>query len=659
MMDVIRDILINIILLFGLVFIISLSNSRIQFKHKWMNVSFGMVIGLVTIIIMLNAWEMQTGVFFDTRSVMIGVTSLFFSYSTSLIAAIIAIAYRIYLGGSGALAGSLSIFSALIIGWIWKYYIYQKIKMNKYLSFYLFGLFIHIFVILSQFAQPYPQSIQAIRNVGLIILIAFPIATMLLSIAVLNHEERIQTQQMIVLSEKKYRSLIDNSKLGIIQYNKDGVIEIANEAFASILTADVKDLMGLNMLDLPNKELVEKVKESLSGELSIFEGYYESYLTKKKFPGRSQFSPILENDEVIGGIGIIEDLSQEYESKQRINELTHFDNLTDLFNRTTFDIYILNQKNLSKLPISIIIFDVNSLQIINTSFGYDIGNKVLSRIAQSMKETLKDNKSSNLFRIGGDEFACIMPLTTREEAEEIAKDIKDKVKEIEDFDFTISLSYGVDTSVSSNQALSETYNQALINMSSNKIYDGSSISMKTIDLIMGTLFEKSKREKMHSERVSQIAKEIAKLYNLGTAFINRVELAGRLHDIGKINISEDILDKPGKLNDQEWKKILKHPESGFRILSTVPEYLDIANIVLTHHERYDGKGYPRGISGHNIPLESRIISLADAYDAMTELRTYRMPLTEDQAIEEIILNKDKQFDPEVVDKFLFYKNQIQ
>lgn len=656
-MQIIRDILINIILLFGLVFIISLSNTTIQFKKKWMNPLFGVVIGLVTIIIMMNAWEMQPGTFFDTRSVMIGVTSLFFSYTTSLIAAIIAISYRIYIGGSGVLAGSLSIFFALVIGWVWKRYIYHKVKINKFLNLYLFGLSIHIFVILSQFANPYPDSIEAIQNVGLIMIITFPLATMLLSIAVLNHENRILTQQLIVRNEKKYRSLIDNSKLGIIQYNKEGVIEIANQAFANILTANINDLIGLNMLDLPNKELVEKVKESLSGELSIFEGYYESYLTKKKFPGRSQFSPILENNEVIGGIGIIEDLSKEYESKQRINELTHFDNLTNLFNRTTFDIYILNQKNLSKLPVSIITFDVNSLQIINSSFGYEVGNQVLSRIAQSMRETLKDHKSSNLFRIGGDEFACIMPLTTHEEAEQIAKDIKDSIKEIDDFDFTISISYGVDSTDNSSQTLSDTYNQALINMSSNKIYDGSSISMKTIDLIMGTLFEKSKREKMHSERVSQIAKEIAKQFNLGTAFTNRVELAGRLHDIGKINISEEILDKPGKLNEQEWKKILKHPESGFRILSTVPEYLDIANIVLTHHERYDGQGYPKGLSGHNIPLESRIISLADAYDAMTEQRTYRMPLTEDEALEEIIQNKGKQFDPEVVDKFIFYKNQ--
>lgn len=656
-MDILRDILVNIILLFGLVFIISLSNSTIHAKKKWMHVLFGINIGIITIIIMMNAWEMRPGLFFDTRSVMIAVTSLFFSYTTSILAALIAIVYRIYIGGSGVIAGSLSIVCALLIGWLWKRYIYKKVKINRFLNLYLFGLSVHIFVILSQFAQPYPQSIEVIKNIGLIMVLFYPIASLLLSIAIINNESRLISNQLIRHSEKKYRSLIDNSKVGIIQYSKDGVIEIANQAFADIIGTKVENLQGLDMMKLPEKDLVREIERSLEGELTVIEGYYNSYLTNRKVPGRAQFSPIIENNKVVGGIGFIEDLTKEYKSQEEINELRHIDVLTGLFNRSTFDTYILNHRNLAKLPLSIIVFDVNSLQIINASFGFEVGNQVLVVIAKTMKDVLKDNMSSNIFRIGGDEFACILPLTTYNSAEEIARKIKDAIKDIEQFNFTISISYGIDTCQSQKQNLSSVYNQALVNLSSNKIYDGSSISTKTIDLIMATLFEKSKREKMHSERVSKIAKEIAKYFNLGTAFINRVELAGRLHDIGKINIAEEILDKPGKLNDQEWKKIRKHPESGFRILSAVPEYLDIANIVLTHHERYDGKGYPKGLSGHNIPLEARIISLADAYDAMTEERTYRLPLSENEAIEEIIVNKGKQFDPEVVDYFLKHKNE--
>jgi diguanylate cyclase (GGDEF)-like protein/PAS domain S-box-containing protein len=651
-METLRDILINIILLFGLVFMISLSNSRIKFKHRWMDVVFGLMIGLVTIFIMLNAWEMQEGVFYDTRSVMIGVTSLFFSYITGFVAAVTAVAYRIYVGGAGVYAGVLSILLSLLIGWIWKVYIDKKLKFNRFLKLYLYGVIIHIFVVLSQFFLPYPDNITVIKNVGIIMLTFFPIATMLLGIAVWNHEKRITSKEKILQSERKYRSLINSSKLGIIQFNDSGEIEIANQAFADILSTEIEKLIGLNMFELPNKKLVNRVKQALNGEIAIYDGYYQSYLTKKTFPARVQFSPIYMDNKISGGIGIIEDLTEDYKNKEKIQELLRIDNLTKLNNRATFDSYILSHQPALNYPISIITFDINTFQVINTSFGYEMGNNVLIKIGETLLDYAKNNANIDAFRIGGDEFALILTNTEINEADDIGKEIKNIISKLDDFNFVINISYGVDETDNLDKSLSETYNQSLVDLNSNKIYDGSSISIKTIDLIMTTLFEKNKRERMHSERVSYISKKIAEKFNLGTAFTNRVELAGRLHDIGKINISEEILDKPGKLTDREWKSIKKHPESGFKILSSVPEYLDIANIVLTHHERYDGKGYPRGISGHNIPLEARIICVADAYDAMIEERPYRLSLTEDQAIKELIDNKGTQFDPEVVDKFI-------
>ncbi|MGE4572674.1 MAG: HD domain-containing phosphohydrolase [Candidatus Izemoplasmatales bacterium] len=653
-MIILRDILINIILLFGLVFIISLTNSKIKLKNRLFDFIFGIVIGLITIFIMINAWQMATGVFFDTRTVMISVTALFFSPITSFIATLVAIAYRIYIGGPGVYAGVLSLITALGVGWVWKNYIQNKLKIHKYLQYYLFGILVHIFMLISQLAIPYPQNFEVIKNIGLIVLIFYPIATMILCIAIVNHEKSVTANILIEKSEKKYRSLIDNSKLGIIQFNSEGVIEIANQAFVSILDAKKSDLINLDMLKLPNKQLVLRVKESLSGQISLYEGYYESSLTGKVFPTRVQFSPIFQEDKVIGGIGVVEDLTEQFKNQQQIRELTQLDNLTKLYNRASFDTFILNPDNMKELPIAIATFDINTFQIINTSFGYDVGNQVLVEIANQIKNITDDLDDVIPYRIGGDEFALIFTSANLDQANKITEKVKEQINQIDLFDFNVNMSYGIDYISDKGKSISETYNQALINMNSNKIYDGSSISIKTIDVIMATLFEKSKREKMHSERVSVIAREIAKLYELGTAFTNRVELAGRLHDIGKINIAEEILDKPARLNESERKKINKHPESGFRILSSVPEYLDIANIVLSHHERFDGLGYPKGVKGHNIPLESRIIAVADAFDAMTEQRTYRIPLTIEEAIEELKSNKASQFDPEVVDKFIIY-----
>jgi len=125
-----------------------------------------------------------------------------------------------------------------------------------------------------------------------------------------------------------------------------------------------------------------------------------------------------------------------------------------------------------------------------------------------------------------------------------------------------------------------------------------------------------------------------------------------LHDIGKIAIDEAILNKPGKLTDEEWETIKRHPEIGFRIISTAPEYSEIARDILSHHERFDGKGYPRGLKGEEIPIRARIVSIADAYDAMISKRTYRDPLSKEDAVNEIKRCSGTQFDPELVKIFV-------
>ena len=134
--------------------------------------------------------------------------------------------------------------------------------------------------------------------------------------------------------------------------------------------------------------------------------------------------------------------------------------------------------------------------------------------------------------------------------------------------------------------------------------------------------------------------------------IKELEMTGLLHDIGKISIDEGILNKPGKLTNDEWNEIKKHPEIGYRILSTVNELAEIAEYVLSHHERWDGKGYPRGLKGDKISFESRIIALADTYDAMTSNRAYRKAISKEIVLDEIKRCAGTQFDPELAGVFI-------
>jgi HD-GYP domain-containing protein (c-di-GMP phosphodiesterase class II) len=141
---------------------------------------------------------------------------------------------------------------------------------------------------------------------------------------------------------------------------------------------------------------------------------------------------------------------------------------------------------------------------------------------------------------------------------------------------------------------------------------------------------------------------MGEVMNLPQTTLQELELLGVLHDIGKIGVPDSILNKPGKLDEDEWVVMKRHSEIGSRITQSVPEFDRISDYILSHHERWDGKGYPRGLKGEEIPIQSRILSIVDAYDAMTSERPYHSPMTHEDALQELIKNAGKQFDPELI-----------
>ena len=164
----------------------------------------------------------------------------------------------------------------------------------------------------------------------------------------------------------------------------------------------------------------------------------------------------------------------------------------------------------------------------------------------------------------------------------------------------------------------------------------------------------------HSERVTKYSVAIARAMRLSERRIQAIEYAGFLHDMGKIGISHDILEKPGSLTEDEWRSMREHPAIGARIVSDLDFLTGAREVVLYHHERYDGKGYPEGLVGEEIPLEARIAKVADAFDAMMSDRPYRAALGLDKAMDELDRGKGTEFDPAVVDTFtgLVEKGQL-
>jgi len=160
----------------------------------------------------------------------------------------------------------------------------------------------------------------------------------------------------------------------------------------------------------------------------------------------------------------------------------------------------------------------------------------------------------------------------------------------------------------------------------------------------------------HSKRVADISAAIARELNLSQDKINKLELAGLVHDIGKIGINESILNKPSSLTDTEFEQVRRHPEIGEHILSPIVDAVEILESVRNHHERYDGKGYPDALQKEQITLGARILAVSDAYEAMTSERPYRSKMSDKKACEEIRRNRGLQFDPEVVDAFMMSKS---
>ena len=222
----------------------------------------------------------------------------------------------------------------------------------------------------------------------------------------------------------------------------------------------------------------------------------------------------------------------------------------------------------------------------------------------------------------------------------------------------LSISYGISVQ-KDKEDLNETINIAETDLYKNKLFESSSHRNESIKTILNTLKTKDVYSEVHSNRVADMCKQMGKKMGMTKQELNLLTMISNLHDIGKISIDDHILNKPGKLTEEEWKIMKRHPETGYRILSSLPEYGEIAEDILSHHERFDGKGYPRGLKGDNIPIRARLIAVIDAYDAMTTDRPYRKKMSHEEAIKELLDNKGTQFDPKLVDIFMsiFSKKQ--
>jgi diguanylate cyclase (GGDEF)-like protein/PAS domain S-box-containing protein/putative nucleotidyltransferase with HDIG domain len=355
-------------------------------------------------------------------------------------------------------------------------------------------------------------------------------------------------------------------------------------------------------------------------------------------------APIIDiGNNVVGVVIVFRDYSEKWERLKQIQYINFHDDLTGLYNRRFFEAELSRLDVSRNYPMSIIMGDVNGLKLINDSFGHSLGDELLVKTANSLKDGCREDEI--IARLGGDEFALILPNCSKTQTERVVQRIKTSLSKQKINSMELSISFGYATKTDIDQDIKEILKESENSMYSHKLFESSSMRSRTIDLISKTLFEKSAREQVHSERVSILSVKLAELLGISKDEMNSIELIGLMHDIGKIGIDDNILNKPSQLSSEEYFQMKKHPEIGARILSSVLEFSEISTSVLQHHENWDGSGYPQGLKGEEIGIEARIIAIADAYDAMTSHRTYSKQKTKEEALKEIERCSGTQFDP--------------
>ena len=447
----------------------------------------------------------------------------------------------------------------------------------------------------------------------------------------------------------------------------DGVVSVDNEQNIVLMNEAAEKLSGISYREAQGKpvsEVLNFMHEGASIPCSTtVERVIKTGITEKisddvllvhrdglQIPVQYSISAVKnKKNDTKGAVVIIRDVTSERNIQKQAEYLSFHDHLTDLYNRRFFEEELLRLDTLRNLPLSVIMIDVNGLKLTNDAFGHETGDRLLKKVAGIMKKECRNDDI--VARLGGDEFSVILPKTDAVQAKLIMDRItgsadKENLKSI-----VISVAAGYATKTSPDQNIDEIIKIAENNMYSDKINTGKRMRRKTFELITVNLFEKYSYEQDQSERMKKLAARIGSAMGLSKDQISTLETISYYHDIGKIIIPPRLLNRPSDLSLEEYDLVQRHAEAGYQIMKSQEEYSSIAIYVLSHHERWDGNGYPRKQKGHEIPLLSRILAVLDAYTAMTGNLPYKKSLSTDSAIMELKKNAGLQFDPEVVDIF--------
>jgi diguanylate cyclase (GGDEF)-like protein/PAS domain S-box-containing protein len=464
-----------------------------------------------------------------------------------------------------------------------------------------------------------------------------------------------EAQQEIARQKEYFAQLFENSPESIAIMDTDDRIIQINHHFTRMFGYSPAEAVGryINDLVVP-EELREQgmaVSNSVRGNRIV-----EIETVRKSKDGRliDVFVigyPIIVMGESVGGYVIYRDISERKEGERRLTHASTHDLLTGTFNRRYFEQEMQRLDTDDYPAAGIIICDIDGLKLVNDTLGHAVGDDLLLQAARILRESVPGH--AVLCRIGGDEFAILIPVTDETSLQQLADRIAAGIAadNLRGREYVLSLSLGFAVR-GAGGGMDEAYREADSRMYREKLHRSASARSALVKTLTEALHARDFITEGHADRLQQLVERLARAVGIPERLIGDLRLLAQFHDIGKVGIPDNILFKPGRLTESEKKIMRRHSEIGYRIAVASPDFHHIADWILKHHEWWNGGGYPLGIKGEDIPVECRILLIADAFDAMTQDRPYRKAMSTGEALKEIAACKGKMFDPELADKFI-------
>lgn len=478
------------------------------------------------------------------------------------------------------------------------------------------------------------------------------------SSAVPNHTNDIVITAME--NSAKYKEVIDSLSEVVFEMDPTGKITFANyRAYDFFGIPYEQSQGGIYALDYIIPSEREKVKESmlllLQGKNIGVSEYTILRADGRTFPAIFHSNVVLRNGQPVGLRGVIVDISERKKMEEQIRRLSEYDALTGLYNRFYFE-NELQQLAQNDAPFGMIICDVDGLKLINDTMGHRYGDQLIIAAARAIQNTCGPENLAA--RIGGDEFAVILRNPDETAMKYLAQRLKEAVHEANrdiaggrpQIPFTLSCGFAIrDNGCDSPESV---FREADNNMFKEKLFHTQSNRSAVIQTLKKALEARDFITEGHAERLQTLVLQLAACIGLSENRQNDLRLFAQFHDVGKVGVPDRILFKPGPLSGAEMEIMRRHSEYGYRIAQASPDLAHIADWILKHHEWWNGGGYPLGLKGEQIPLECRILSIVDAFDAMTNDRPYRKALSLGEAMRTIKEFSGIQFDPGLVERFI-------